>query len=82
MSEELWFPIRGFEGRYEMLADGSKVRALPRVVWFGNSRRVSKVHFMNRNAKGQYSLTNDCRKYFLRPDELVPVMPEGACKSE
>ena len=53
-----WFPIPGFEGIYEMTADGAKVRSLPRKRTFGNSDRMVKGKQLTMNKDGGYRLTN------------------------
>ena len=70
-----WFPVKGFEGDYEVSEDGSTVRSLTRQRWFGNARRTVLGRIMRLNCKGKYVLRSLTRGTLcLTPEEIEPVI--------
>ena len=70
-----WFPVKGFEGDYEVSEDGSIVRSLTRQRWFGNARRTVPGRVMRLNSKGKYVLRSLTRGTLcLTPEEIEPVI--------
>ena len=53
-----WFPIPGFEGVYEMTADGSMVRSMPRRRRFGDACKKVKGKQLKMSKDGGFRLTN------------------------
>ena len=76
MTETKWHPVKGFEGAYEMTADGSAVRSVPRRARFGDAVRNLPPVLMKRDSRGRYALRNprNGTRKILRPDQLTPVM--------
>lgn len=70
-----WLPILGFEGAYEMNADASAVRSVPRRVHFGNSSRMLPSVRMKPDSCGRYHLRkpSNAQTTILYPHQLTPV---------
>lgn len=78
MTETTWHPVKGFEGAYEMTADGSAVRSVPRCTRFGNSGRTLPAVLMKKDSRGRYVLRNpsNARRRVFYPHQLTPVMED------
>ena len=76
-----WYPVKGYEGCYEVSEDGTQVRSVPRKRTFGNSTRTLPSRIMRLNGEGKYVLrTLENGPRLVAPSRIVPVKPDDAGK--
>lgn len=80
MTEGKWYPVKGFEGEYEMQADGSAVRTTPRRVRYGGSSiGVIQSYGVRVSEDGCYYLRNPKNGKLVKVrKERLEAVTEGA----
>lgn len=69
-----WYPVKGFEGRYEVSEDGQQVRSLPKETRFGRYGRKTEVRLMKLTPDGYFQLrTVSGVLKRIRKDAIIPV---------
>ena len=69
-----WYPVKGFEGRYEISEDGQQVRSLPKKTMFGRYGRKTEGRLMKLTPDGYFQLrTVSGVLKRIRKDAIIPV---------
>lgn len=77
-----WYPIQGYEGRYEVSEDGQKVRSVPRKIRFVDAERILPSKILKPNKVGAYHFHTGNNVKYVRREQIVPVYPKKTPKTE
>lgn len=70
MNEEIWKPIKGYEGRYE-ISNRGRVRSLGTQHIYGNSIKTNPPKIMTINPKGRVMLSKCGNKRSVSVENLL-----------
>lgn len=68
-----FFEIKGFEGRYVMTSDASKVRSLPKKWFIGGALKVTPEKILKKGKDGRFNLRGVSEIKRLTVEQLLQL---------
>ena len=69
-----WHQLRGFEGLYEVTADGMKVRSCARTWRFGTGKKTTRSKILTRRKEGGFVLKKNGEARLFHPHQLLGLI--------